>query len=500
MAPEMVRREPYGKAVDAWSCGLLLFTLLSGSLPFYGTRDVLFTQIVSGRYHFQPKVWNMISTEARDLVMRLLEPDPVRRMSIEEALHHPWISQKARASKTHLHETVEEMRRFNARRRLKSAILAAVSSTKWASFYTEGETGDNLDSLEEDDEVTSAAVSAVLDSLEEMQCLTGCSEKDADLFQSVFEDEHLHCFLEYVFLISSFLQPMACRALHYVFKVGDRGKCVGFLKDVLGMKILRHEEFTEGCEASCNGPYDGKWSKTMVGYGPEDTHFVLELTYNYGVGSYKLGNDFQYIRIDLPEAFDRVARGHWPTLSASNECVEVEMPGGYRFQIHNQNPQADPVRLVALSSSDLQRSVDYWSGLCGMRLVSRTSTDATLCFEQEQCHLKLISIPSQVEHASAFGRIAFACPRDQLLPIQQLMDDKKQTVLKRLVSLDTPGKATVEVVILADPDGHEICFVGDEAFRQLSQVDPHADRLLSEAMSQDQSDAWFQERGGKGLQ
>lgn len=51
MAPEMVRREPYGKAVDAWSCGLLLFTLLSGSLPFYGTRDVLFTQIVSGRYH-----------------------------------------------------------------------------------------------------------------------------------------------------------------------------------------------------------------------------------------------------------------------------------------------------------------------------------------------------------------------------------------------------------------------------------------------------------------
>lgn len=51
MAPEMIRHEPYGKAVDAWSCGVLLFLLLSGSLPFYGTRDVLFTQIVSGRYH-----------------------------------------------------------------------------------------------------------------------------------------------------------------------------------------------------------------------------------------------------------------------------------------------------------------------------------------------------------------------------------------------------------------------------------------------------------------
>ena len=39
-------------------------------------------------------------------------------------------------------------------------------------------------------------------------------------------------------------------------------------------------------------PYDGKWSKSMVGYGPEDKHFVVELTYNYGLGSYKLGNDF----------------------------------------------------------------------------------------------------------------------------------------------------------------------------------------------------------------
>ncbi len=43
----------------------------------------------------------------------------------------------------------------------------------------------------------------------------------------------------------------------------------------------------------CFRPYDGKWSKTMAGYGPEDNHFVVELTYNYGIKEYKLGNDFQ---------------------------------------------------------------------------------------------------------------------------------------------------------------------------------------------------------------
>ena len=71
------------------------------------------------------------------------------------------------------------------------------------------------------------------------------------------------------------------RALHFVFKVADRASTMSFYRDLLGMTILRHEEFEEGCKASCNGPYDGKWSKTMVGYGPEDDNFVVELTYNY---------------------------------------------------------------------------------------------------------------------------------------------------------------------------------------------------------------------------
>ena len=66
------------------------------------------------------------------------------------------------------------------------------------------------------------------------------------------------------------------------------------------------------------------------------------------------------------------------------------------------------------------------------------------------------------------------------------------------VSLDTPGKATVQVVILQDPDGHEICFVGDAGFRDLSRVDPEAPRLLAEAMDQDKSDE-FAEKGLWGI-
>ncbi|KAF7385257.1 hypothetical protein HZH66_012343 [Vespula vulgaris] len=48
-----------------------------------------------------------------------------------------------------------------------------------------------------------------------------------------------------------------------------------FYREILGMKVLRHEEFADGCEAACNGPYANRWSKTMIGYGPEDNHFIF---------------------------------------------------------------------------------------------------------------------------------------------------------------------------------------------------------------------------------
>lgn len=68
---------------------------------------------------------------------------------------------------------------------------------------------------------------------------------------------------------------------------------------------FRHEEFEKECDAACNGPYAGKWSKTMIGYGPEDDQFVLELTYNYGVeDGYQLGNDFRGIVIQSTEVFE----------------------------------------------------------------------------------------------------------------------------------------------------------------------------------------------------
>ncbi|CAH1781976.1 unnamed protein product [Owenia fusiformis] len=156
MAPEVVRRDPYGKPVDVWGCGVMLFILLSGQMPFYGTKDRLFDIIQRSQYTMKPKIWDSISDEAKDLVHRMLEVDPENRITVAQALQHPWIKDRSVTPKTHMAETVEEMKKFNARRKLKGAVLAAVSSSKWLSFYSDPMmmNGSNMAEMAED-EVTS---------------------------------------------------------------------------------------------------------------------------------------------------------------------------------------------------------------------------------------------------------------------------------------------------------------------------------------------------------
>ena len=170
------------------------------------------------------------------------------------------------------------------------------------------------------------------------------------------------------------------RALHWVFRVGDRRETMRFYREILSMKILRHEEFEKGWEAACNGPYDGKWSKTMVGYGPEDDHFVVELTYNYNISSYKLGNDFQGITIQSRECLARARNAGWPLQQAVGNLAVLEAPGGYKFNIVDlpQPVDRDPVVSVSFSVSSLGPSLSYWAGLLEMAPLATTDKTAVL--------------------------------------------------------------------------------------------------------------------------
>ncbi|XP_060527847.1 ionotropic receptor 40a-like [Cylas formicarius] len=275
------------------------------------------------------------------------------------------------------------------------------------------------------------------------------------------------------------------RALHYVFKVADRKATMDFYRNILGMKVLRHEEFKEGCEAQCNGKYDGRWSKTMVGYGPEDNHFVLELTYNYGVHHYEKGNEFLGITIKSSEILKRAVERKWPILEGNT----LEAPGGYKFFIIDapQPTGEDPVQKVTLASSSLSKSINYWNGILGLTIFDRTDKSVLVGFDQNQAKLELKETDGPVERKQDYGRIAFSIPHGEQEKLAKHIEEHKQTVLTPLISLDTPGKATVRVIILADPNDHEICFVDDEPFRELSQPDYESEKILDRQIQLDKS-------------
>lgn len=269
------------------------------------------------------------------------------------------------------------------------------------------------------------------------------------------------------------------RALHFVFKIPDRRLTAKFYREILGMKVLRHEEFADGCEAACNGPYANRWSKTMIGYGPEDSHFVIELTYNYGIKSYEQGNDFHGITIRSREVIERAKKDGWPMKEESGKFV-LEAPGGYKYFIIDapQPENKDPVEKVTLSSSNLQRSIAYWKDILDLKVFEQTEKSVLLGYDNNQAKLEFEDIGTEVNHAKAYGRIAYSVPFADQPEIQKRVKESGNKILTDLITLDTPGKASVRVIILADPDGHEICFVDDEAFRELSVPDYPSEAIL----------------------
>ncbi|XP_057214816.1 calcium/calmodulin-dependent protein kinase (CaM kinase) II gamma 1 isoform X3 [Triplophysa rosa] len=128
LSPEVLRKDPYGKPVDIWACGVILYILLVGYPPFWDEdQHKLYQQIKAGAYDFPSPEWDTVTPEAKNLINQMLTINPAKRITSEQALKHPWVCQRSTvASMMHRQETVECLRKFNARRKLKGAILTTM--------------------------------------------------------------------------------------------------------------------------------------------------------------------------------------------------------------------------------------------------------------------------------------------------------------------------------------------------------------------------------------
>ncbi|XP_055518057.1 calcium/calmodulin-dependent protein kinase type II subunit alpha isoform X24 [Leucoraja erinacea] len=176
LSPEVLRKEAYGKPVDIWACGVILYILLVGYPPFWDEdQQKLYQQIKAGAYDFPSPEWDTVTPEAKNLINQMLTINPAKRITATEALKHPWVCQRSTvASMMHRQETVECLKKFNARRKLKGAILTTMLATRNFSAAksllnkkVDGvkESSDSSNTTIEDEDVKAAKFSDVLSSV-----------------------------------------------------------------------------------------------------------------------------------------------------------------------------------------------------------------------------------------------------------------------------------------------------------------------------------------------
>lgn len=124
VAPEVIRREPYGPPVDMWACGVVLYVMLSGRMPFYGRNDVeVLQRTATGEYAFPDREWKEISEDAKSLVKALLQIRPELRLTAKAALQHKWLSLPENLSSAPLQNDLRGIH-SKVRQRFRRAVTA----------------------------------------------------------------------------------------------------------------------------------------------------------------------------------------------------------------------------------------------------------------------------------------------------------------------------------------------------------------------------------------
>ncbi|RLN97954.1 hypothetical protein BBJ28_00008631, partial [Nothophytophthora sp. Chile5] len=138
IAPEVLGRH-YDKSCDLWSIGVITYILLCGYPPFYGDTDPeIFASVRAGRYDFDSPEWTNVSSEAKDLISRLLLVDASKRLTAEEVLRHPWLSGSAPSTTMTLNSNLfSSLKRFTGHNKLKKAALGLIADQATESDIAE---------------------------------------------------------------------------------------------------------------------------------------------------------------------------------------------------------------------------------------------------------------------------------------------------------------------------------------------------------------------------
>lgn len=136
------------------------------------------------------------------------------------------------------------------------------------------------------------------------------------------------------------------RVLHTMIRVGNLDRSIKFYTEVLGMQLLRKNDYPEG-----------KFTLAFVGYGPESEHAVVELTHNWDTEHYDLGNGFGHIALAVPDAYaaceeikqrgGKIVREAGPMKHGTTVIAFVEDPDGYKIELIQKPAEGSPQQVAS---------------------------------------------------------------------------------------------------------------------------------------------------------
>ncbi|KAH9749544.1 Lactoylglutathione lyase GLX1 [Citrus sinensis] len=262
------------------------------------------------------------------------------------------------------------------------------------------------------------------------------------------------------------------RLLHAVYRVGDLDRTIKYYTECFGMELLRKRDVPEE-----------KYSNAFLGFGPEQSYFVVELTYNYGVTSYDIGTGFGHLAIATEDVYKmvenirakggNVTREPGPLKGMTTHFAFVKDPDGYIFELIQRGPTPEPLCQVMLRVGDLGRSIKFYEKALGMKLLRTIDSPELKCAlamlgyaeEDQTTVLELAYSYAVTEYTkgNAYAQVAISTD-----------DVYKSAEVVNLVTEELGGKITrqpgpipglnTKITSFVDPDGWKTVLVDNEDF------------------------------------
>uniref|UniRef100_A0A3B3DBP1 calcium/calmodulin-dependent protein kinase n=1 Tax=Oryzias melastigma TaxID=30732 RepID=A0A3B3DBP1_ORYME len=264
LSPEVLRKEAYGKPVDIWACGVILYILLVGYPPFWDEdQHKLYQQIKAGAYDFPSPEWDTVTPEAKNLINQMLTINPAKRITAQEALKHPWVCQRSTvASMMHRQETVECLKKFNARRKLKVRLISSPPVLSQSHSNTTVEDEDVKARKQEIIKITEQLIEAInngdFDAYAKI-CDPGLTSFEPEALGNLVEGMDFHRFY-FENLLAKNNKPIHTTILNpHVHLIGEDAACIAYIRLTQFVDNQGRPRSSQSEETRVWHRRDGKW-------------------------------------------------------------------------------------------------------------------------------------------------------------------------------------------------------------------------------------------------